>query len=129
MINQLTYKTSDKSCEKLDFTTRITVPDDALSIRDILKRFQNGIPVESQQVYFETDDSYDEDDVIDPTQDPSYDMVDAFEHAEALAEKVKRKRISKKSETSEKEPKGDPIDGDERSEAEQDGGEEEPKGD
>lgn len=106
--NQLSYKRKvELSTEKLDYITRNTVPDESLTVRQILDKFANGVPIEGQRFHYETDEEYDENETLNPTERPDYDIVDAFNddlcfkaRKEALREK-KRAKPAKKAESEE----------------------------
>jgi len=87
--NQMNYKRNPElSCENLDYETVCTVPDESLTIRQILDRFQKGLPVDGgQPFYYETDVNHDAEDIIDPTQRPDYDIVDAHNDLAEINEK------------------------------------------
>lgn len=67
-----------------------TVPDQSLSVEDILRRFTQGVLSESEIVrdhQYGDDVNPDEDfDNLDPQYDPDYDLVDAFEQSQKVDE-------------------------------------------
>ena len=122
--HQMNYKRNPElSCENLDYETVCTVPDESLTIRQILDRFQKGLPVDGgQSYYYETDSDHDAEDVIDPTQRPDYDIIDAHNDLAELNEKRAKSREKTKAKPSkaerEVEEQGSEA---ERSEAERSG--------
>ena len=122
--NQMNYKRSaEVSCENLDYETICTVPDESLTIRQILDRFQKGLPVDGgQQFYYETDFNHDAEDIIDPTQRPDYDIVDAHNDLAEINEKRAKSRVKTKAKPSKAEREDEEQGSEaERSEAESSG--------
>lgn len=80
-FNHLTYVEKvkdgsiDKKRQKRDFGLSMTVPDQNLSIRDILERYARGneMPIGHSGHYDGEDVSFDD---IDPTLDPAFDLAD-----------------------------------------------------
>lgn len=82
-----------------------TIPDQNLSVEEILRRFTTGIltPVEmDRQHAYGSDIAPDEDeDNLRPEYDPDFDLVDAYELAQQagrLQEQLKREKQSSKKE-------------------------------
>ena len=122
--NQMNYQRNPEiSCEKLDYETVCTVPDESLTIRQILDRFQKGLPVDGgQPYYYETDVNHDAEDIIDPTQRPDYDIVDAHNDLAEINEKRAKSREKTKAKPSKAEREDEKPGGEaERSEAESSG--------
>jgi len=63
----------------------VTVPDEAISVRDLLVRYSTGIaPAISRQTYYDSDTGDVGFDDIDPTDSPDFDLADVT----ALGEEI-----------------------------------------
>lgn len=82
--------------EQLDYETLMTVPDDSLTVNEILQRFRQGMPLDhlSHQIYFE------ETEEIDPTQSPDYDISDAYQEMQEITDRAISKRAALAKKTS-----------------------------
>lgn len=78
-VTPYNYDASDELCfEHNPGNPSLTVPDEALSLRDLLANYTHGIaPPVSQTTYYDSDfnDGLTFDDV-DPTLDPDFDLAD-----------------------------------------------------
>lgn len=73
-----------------------TIPNQAMSLREILNRYQRGILPERQPIYFDDDILEGDFEQIDPTLDPAFDLADASQiQAEIVQHKTKADEIRK----------------------------------
>lgn len=95
VINMFQYEPSAHTGESYKDVLSLTVPDQSLTVREIVTRFVNGQPVTgSHSVYYDNVDDFD---VIDPTLDPSFDLADATAIANQLAESSARRLAKAKA--------------------------------
>nr|QJB19970.1 MAG: hypothetical protein [Microvirus sp.] len=110
-VNAHNYVHKKSHFETVDKVS-MTVPDQAMTIKQILEKYTNGInPNVSRQVgYHDGEPTFDD---IDPTRDPEFDLADITIHKDELekkislqeqreSEKIKKKKESEKIEDSKK---------------------------
>lgn len=105
--NMFTARCSARG-ENLDYENSDTIPDQSMSMREILNRFVKGLPLDSvsRSTYYDGEDDFDSD---DPTLRSDFDLADASEmkrniENSLLEEFTKRKAKAKaKAEATEKE--------------------------
>lgn len=106
------YKVSSTSFEKPNEMEDMTVQDDAISVRQLLEMHVKGLPIPpgKNEVY------YDDEDFIDETLEPDFDLVDA----QRIDAELKENRKPKPDTGLTPDGKGEPAKG--SSEAEAPGG-------
>lgn len=128
-------------CERLDYVNSDTIPDQSMSMREILNRFVKGLPLDSvaRQVYYDGEDDFDKD---DPTLRPDFDLADASQIKRDIEQNVvkdineRKAKAKAKAEATEKELEelraikkaGSAKAGDEQDPAKRGSGAEEPSG-
>ena len=91
VYSPLTVNEKDMPGENLDYETVVTVPDQALSVRELINNFTVGQPIDGgKPVYYDEGEDFED----DPTMRPDFDLVDA----EELAEDIKAAREKAKPE-------------------------------
>lgn len=79
-----------------------TIPDETLTIEELISRTQRGIPLQSmvnvRTPHYHDSDSFDD---VDPTMDPNFDLADMSEIAEEI---VERKELEEAENNKEPEP-------------------------
>lgn len=93
IINSITAVGREFPAEDIDYCTDLTVPDQSLTIHDILKRSGLGsmIPDISRQVYYDGEDNFD---IKDPRYAPDFGLVEAEQFAEELSETIETRKAS-----------------------------------
>lgn len=101
MITMFNYDV-DFQGEDLDYSTLLTVPDDSLTVNEILSRYRKGIPIGnlSHDIYYDEDGNLDE---MDRTLNPDYDLADMSADIAELKEKAKDE-ISKRKQKKQAKP-------------------------
>lgn len=69
-----------------------TVPNEALSIAEILQRFTQGYEAPRKQSYYSNTEDFED---IDPTRSPDFDLADAHEEMTALNARIRRAQTEK----------------------------------
>lgn len=111
--------------EVLDLDTVVTVPDQALTPRQIVDRALKGLPLDSvaHGVYFDEDDTEEPDETLNP----DFDLADATRIVEEISENEnvrKKARDQRKKEIAKQSQTATPSQGDKRrSEADEPGAE------
>jgi hypothetical protein len=101
-IEAITNPALEGRFENLDYETDLTVPDQTLTIREILNRFTLGQPVEGgKSIDYDGTDDFD---ATDPTLDPDFDISDA----ERIIKDIKRNQAERNDQ--EKAIRDDPKD-------------------
>lgn len=101
------YDPADVGCyEVLSDEPSMTVPDQSLTVRDLLERYTRGIaPACAREPLYDDRENLDFEDV-DPSERPDFDLVDVDLHRrnlEALSEKVSAEVKAAKKKKDEKE--------------------------
>ena len=87
-IQQSQYLESERSFELVD-PDSMTIPNQDISAREILIKFNNGtLPNISKIPIYELDNNSDDFDAVDPTKSPDYDLVDAQEGLSTIEQKL-----------------------------------------
>jgi len=73
----------------------LTVPDQSLTVREILVRFANHQPVDGDRSYYY--DGYDSFDDADPTASPDFDLADATHLAQQVVQEADRRKAKAKA--------------------------------
>ena len=114
IINQLNYSElvmEKDRFEKLDTKTLVTVPDQSMTIREIMDRFVVGQEMSiGKYIYYDGSENFDD---IDETLDPAFDLADHTAISQEIASnKAKRKAKAngdkRSSEADEPTPKPEP---------------------
>ena len=72
----------------------MTIPDQSMSIEEIVNRFASGEPISvGHDVYYETDEVHASFDDYDPTADGSFDLADASAMQADLAARREARRV------------------------------------
>lgn len=92
-LNQLDVLTHPhigrRRTEVLDTVTVITVPDQSLTIREIVDRYVRNIPIDmiSHDIYYDGDSEVLTHDDVDITASPDFDLADYSAYLEALKQR------------------------------------------
>ena len=81
--------------EKVSRLPSETVPEQALTLRQIVSRFKQGVPVPTRRSYHDSDllEKNVEFEDYDVTESPGFDLADASEMASNLTEEIEQQRI------------------------------------
>lgn len=74
-----------------------TIPDEALSIQEILQRFTQGYEFPRKPTHYDDTDDFDD---VDPTRAPDFDLSDAHQELMDMTERI----ASRKTKGDKKEP-------------------------
>jgi len=110
----------DFPAEDLDYLTDMTVPNQSLTVQEIMERFTRGqsLPDITRRVSFDGSDDFDS---IDRTQEPDYDLSDATIDLAELKADIDAKRQAKKRAKDAPKSEDKPLDDTKRSGVESDG--------
>lgn len=80
--------------EDIDYKTSLTIPDQSMSIREIIQRFSSGGNIDrmAKPVYYDGLDDYDQ---ADPTLRGDFDLSDATAISQEIADRLKEKEEAK----------------------------------